>query len=474
MSFYKNPIIGWYVKKRLKNIILLLILTFFLFYLLLSNYSYKISYGCKRPDCYSTPCTGYKCRASGCVGNNCKAGDCYGELCEAGDCKGIGCRAGDCYGLNCIPGKAIDPTCQGDKKLRGACNIFAFNGKAYNLPSGSMYPIVKYLPKNSAFNPDYCSDKKKTNIFTNEKYIYNFNVDYINLFTSGLKKLEDVKYKDNISQTGKSFIINNDLFFTYSIPNVYKSNNCEWCTDFKNKKIVSDYKPNYNNNQIEWIPKNKLVNPTNAEGKEDVCNYNKEHNMKILNNQSVISQIKYIQYNNNETYLQNFLIDDIKGEIINTICTNCSKRNVQYLDITSHPTDFKNEISSCMIRNYELEQITDNFGEVINHKPINFTLFKKKSIEFEDYLLKNPNTLKTFKEHHLFVYKNTINNTQIYQCYWCNVSVKVDYDTLPRKNNLELDSCITVNDYNHYMYYQIDKNKNVYMSCLKCNKNSLI
>jgi hypothetical protein len=127
-----------------------------------------------------------------------------------------------------------------------------------------------------------------------------------------------------------------------------------------------------------------------------------------------------------------------------------------------------------MIRNYELEQITDNFGEVINHKPINFTLFKKKSIEFEDYLLKNPNTLKTFKEHHLFVYKNTINNTQIYQCYWCNVSVKVDYDTLPRKNNLELDSCITVNDYNHYMYYQIDKNKNVYMSCLKCNKNSLI
>ncbi len=476
MSFYKNPIIGWYVKKRIKNILLLLILTFFLFYLFLSNYSNKISYGCKRPDCYSTPCTGYKCRASGCAGNNCKAGDCYGESCEAGDCKGVGCRAGDCYGLNCTPGKGIDPTCQGDKKLRGSCSIFAFDGKAYNLPTGSLYPVVKYLPKNSVFNPNYCSEKKKTNIFTNTKYIYNFNVDYINLFTSGLKKLEDVKYKDNISQTGKSFIINDDLFFTYSIPNVYKSNNCEWCTDFKNKKIISDYKPNYNNNsnEVNWIPKNKLANPTTLEGQEDVCNFNKEHNMKILNNQSVISQIKYIKSSTPETYLQNYLIDDIKGEILNTICTNCSKRNIQYLDISSHPTDFKNDISSCFIRNYELEQITDNFGEIINHKPINFKLFKKKSLELDEYLLNNSNTPKTFRDHHLFVYNTTVNNTQIYQCYWCNVSVKVQYDALPRKNNLELDKCLNSNDYNHYMYYQIDKNKNVYMTCLKCNKNSFI
>ena len=98
--------------------------------------------------------------------------------------------------------------------------------------------------------------------------------------------------------------------------------------------------------------------------------------MKILNNQSVISQIKYIKSSTPETYLQNYLIDDIKGEILNTICTNCSKRNIQYLDISSHPTDFKNDISSCLIRNYELEQITDNFGEIINHKPINFKLFK--------------------------------------------------------------------------------------------------
>ena len=95
----------------------------------------------------------------------------------------------------------------GDKKLRGSCSIFAFDGKAYNLPTGSLYPVVKYLPKNSVFNPNYCSEKKKTNIFTNTKYIYNFKVDYINLFTSGLKKLEDVKYKDNISQTGKVLLL---------------------------------------------------------------------------------------------------------------------------------------------------------------------------------------------------------------------------------------------------------------------------
>lgn len=476
MSFYKNPIIGWYVKKKIKNILFFLILSILIFYLLFSNYSNKISYGCKRPDCYSTPCTGYKCRASGCVGNNCKAGDCYGESCEAGDCKGIGCRAGDCYGLNCIPGKAIDSSCQKDRKLRGVCNPFAFNGKAYNLPKGSLYPVIKYLPQNSILNPNYCSEKKKTNIFTNSKYIYNFNVDYINLFTSGLKKLEDVKYKDNISQTGKSFIINNDLFFTYSIPNVTKTDNCEWSTKFKNKKIVSDYKPNYNNNtnEINWIAKNKLANPTNLEGLEDSCNSNKEHNMKVLNNISVISQINNIKSRNSETYLQNYLIDEIKGEIINTICTNCSKTNIQYLDITSHPTNFQNNITSCLIRNYELEQITDNFGEVINHLPKNFKLLKKKTIEFDDYLFNNTSTLKTFKDHHLWIYKDTVNNNQVYQCYWCNLSVKVEYDGLPRKSNLELDRCLTVNDYNHYMYYNVDKNKNIYMTCLKCNKNSFI
>ena len=50
----------------------------------------------------------------------------------------------------------------------------------------------------------------------------------------------------------------------------------------------------------------------------------------------------------------------------------------------------------------------------------------------------------------------------------------VQYDTLPRKNNLDLDYCLNSNDYNHYMYYKIDKNKNIYMTCLKCNKNSFI
>ena len=100
--------------------------------------------------------------------------------------------------------------------------------------------------------------------------------------------------------------------------------------------------------------------------------------------------------------------------------------------------------------------------------------FKKKSLELDEYLLNNSNTPKTFRDHHLFVYNTTVNNTQIYQCYWCNVSVKVQYDALPRKNNLELDKCLNSNDYIHYMYYQIDKNKNVYMTCLKCNKNSFI
>ena len=66
-------------------------------------------------------------------------------------------------------------------------------------------------------------------------------------------------------------------------------------------------------------------------------------------------------------------------------------------------------------------------------------MLKKKSLEFEDYLFNSSNILKTFKDHHLFTYKYTVNNTQIYECYWCNILVKVKYDALPKKNNLDLD-----------------------------------
>ena len=92
------------------------------------------------------------------------------------------------------------------------------------------------------FNVDYCSNKKRTNIFTNENYIYNFKVDFINLYTSGKTSLENVKYKDNL-QAGKTYILGNDIDFKSSTPNVYKSHNCEWTTKFKDQEITSSFKP---------------------------------------------------------------------------------------------------------------------------------------------------------------------------------------------------------------------------------------
>ena len=89
---------------------------------------------------------------------------------------------------------------------------------------------------------------------------------------------------------------------------------------------------------------------------------------------------------------------DNKDDIIN-------KLEIERVKFNQDQQDLQNKMEKMKSRNYELEQITDNFGEIIDHKPINFTLFKKKSLEFEEYLFNNSNTLKTFKDHHLFIYK---------------------------------------------------------------------
>jgi hypothetical protein len=69
MTFYKNPLIGWYLKKRLKKIIALLVLCIFFYFIFLHGYSHEVSYGCRRNDCETSRCTGFKCRASGCSGD---------------------------------------------------------------------------------------------------------------------------------------------------------------------------------------------------------------------------------------------------------------------------------------------------------------------------------------------------------------------------------------------------------------------
>ena len=69
---------------------------------------------------------------------------------------------------------------------------------------------------------------------------------------------------------------------------------------------------------------------------------------------------------------------------------------------------------------------------------------------------------------------NTTYNTQNYKCYWCNKMISISFDALPKNKNGTLDFCFKNNDFNHYMYYQLDENKKVYMKCLKCDKINYI
>jgi hypothetical protein len=171
MGFYENPLMGWFLKKRIKKIIIFIIITLLFYFLFYKNYTHDKSSGCKRPDCNSTICTGKECIASGCKGDNCKAGDCIGEECEAGSCKGVGCRAGDCYGKDCIPGICIDPNCSSKDKRKNICIPFCKHGTAHNLPIGGLYKYTNYLPNNTLLNPSYCKKKKLEYILKDNKHL---------------------------------------------------------------------------------------------------------------------------------------------------------------------------------------------------------------------------------------------------------------------------------------------------------------
>ncbi len=479
MTDYTNPFIGWFLKRKLRRIIGASFIISLVFIIFLRKYVYKKSSGCTRPNCYSAECTGYKCIASGCIGLNCKGADCYGEKCEAGDCKGVGCRAGDCYGLNCTPGECVDPTCDGKRRLNKECTPFCFNGRAYNLPKNFAYPYIRVLPKNTIFNPNFCDNNKRTGIFTNEKKIYNFTVDQVNLYTSGYKPLEEVKYKDSL-QSGKTYILGNDIDFKSSIPNVYKNDKCEWSTKFKETEISASFNPYYNQKKDEytWVADNFLAFPLDDEGKVTPCPKG-SHEMVPHYFISTRRQISSIIFKNSKQHIKNFEIDSIKGDKMINICKNCGQKSIQYLNVSEHPIMNINSIKPCKIRAYRAKPIKDDTNQISKHEIIDFNLLRKESSELYDYLSKYQNNPKTYMEHHLFLYTGTDKNTQKYRCYWCNNTVNVNYKSLPRKFNDnsgefngDLDKCIGNNDYNHYMYDLLDNNKTIYQKCLKCNKES--
>lgn len=531
MTFYKNPIIGWFLFNKIKTFTFFLILFLTIYYLIIYNSKDIKSFGCNRPNCDSTFCTGFKCYSSGCLGNNCKAGDCYGERCTAGDCNGIGCRAGDCFGKDCNPGKCNDPTCFGDDRIKQKCIPFCFDGMVYNIPKKKLYKYTRYFAKNSVFNKNYCDSKKRTSIFKksqdikntpyDEKFddkIYNFQIDYVNLFSSGNTSIENA-LNPNELQKGKSVVLTTDIFFIDSTPNVLKDNNCNWYTYFKDNKITSSFRPYKSDNIIKWVPKNFLAYPLKSDGNIDSCLFG-THNLKIDNISDINTQINNIMLSKLNNILKNFSIDKIQGDYVTTKCIICSKKGYQYLNIDNYPTySFNDKILPCKKRCYELEEITliiENnnlikyyiknknskteiskqmfdllcinefkiditkpYYELKGHNINNFKLFDDKN-SYNNYIYENYNKLKTIKNHHLFIYQKTLkNNDQIYKCYWCGIETEVNNSSLPRnKNNVNnkqnglLKQCFKNNYYDHYMYDLIDNNKNVYQKCLKCNKNS--
>lgn len=469
MGYYRNPLIGWFLKKKLKLIFFLFTFTFILYILIFKPYIHKISYGCNRPDCNSTECTGEECNASGCYGDNCKGGDCYGEECRAGDCQGVGCRAGDCFGKDCIPGKCIDPECSKFDADKGICKPFCKDGNAYDLPSNNFYNLTNKFPEDSILNPNYCKLSKPAYILKNKKYIWNYMIDYANFEFSGKKTPEEIENPEPL-QDGKRFILSDDINFISTYPLIQKKYNCNWCTKMKNNEICATYKPYKNEitGDYSWHPDEWKCDTLNQEGRKDGCK-TKNDDMKLIKVESVDFQINKINYSKKSIAEKNYEIDDILGEMLYYQCKN-NKICKQHINLKKKLYLYNGKSSPCLRRAYlgEKKKINNLFEYVIS----NFESFQIDSYEQELFLYNNYNKKRTFRDHHVWIYDSTSNNNQIYRCYWCEQYLVIQNQALPIKADGSLNNCYYSNDYNHNMYQKVDENKNVYLKCLKCNKEA--
>lgn len=475
MGFYENPLIGWFLKKRIKKIIIFIIISLFLYFLFYKNHTHTKSSGCKRPDCISSICTGMECIASGCNGDNCKGGDCIGEECEAGSCKGVGCRAGDCYGKDCIPGICIDPNCSSKDAGKNICIPFCKYGTAYNLPVGGLYKYTNQLPNNTLLNPSYCKTKKPGYILKDDKHLWNYKIDTINFDFSGTKTPEDIANPDDL-QAGKTYILSNDTTFTSTYPNIEKKYNCTWCTHMKDNEICASYKPYLNpiKNEYTWYPDNWKCETLKDNGKPDTCKKSND-NMKLVRVASVKYKINLIKNSNKTLAQQNFEIENILGEMLTFQCKKdtCT----QHINLRNNLTNLDGSLIPCTRRSYIIKPVTINNTSLTiqpQYKINGFNKYILNSPEEKLYLSNYINSKKTFRDHHVWVYENTIENTQNYRCHWCKQVVSIENQALPRKSNGILDTCFHSNDYNHYMYQVADDNKNIYLKCLKCDKEVYI
>lgn len=466
MGFYKNPLIGWFLSKRLKFILVLFVITMCLYILFYRNFTHEISYGCKHPNCDSTRCTGNKCKASGCFGNNCKAGDCFGEECEAGACQGVGCRAGDCYGKDCVPGLCADPECSSKDAEENKCIPFCKNGNAYNLPFSKIYSYTSKLPRNSILNPDFCNNAKPTYIMKDKKHIWNFMVDFVNFDNVKSKTPEELANPDDL-QDGKRFIME-DQEFINTTPNILKKYNCTWCSKMKGNEICASYKPYLNpvRSEYSWHPDNWTCETLDNDGNNDYCKTTND-SMNLVNVLSVKHKINLINNSARSLAEKNFDIESIIGEMLTFQCKN-GKTCTQHINLKNNLTDYFGNIIPCTRRAYMIRKL--NINNVLQYKPIAFRTFKKGSFEQQEYIYNNAQEKSTFRDNHLWTYNSSVNGKQFYECYWCKKVLVIENYLLPRKSNGDLESCFYSNDFNHYMYQHVDENKNVYLKCLKCKK----
>jgi len=470
MGYYENPLIGWFMKKRIKKIIAFFVITLFLYLLLYKFHTHEESFGCSRPDCESTKCTGSNCIASGCNGDNCKAGDCIGEECEAGSCKGVGCRAGDCYGKDCIPGMCIDPECSSKDAKKNLCIPFCRNGTANNIPRGKLYNYTKKFPKNTLINPEYCKNSKLAYILKDNKYLWNYGVDTIYFDYSGAKTPEELANPSDL-QAGKTFVLSDDSKFVSTQPNIEKLYNCNWCTKLKDNEICSTYKPYVNpiKKEYTWHPDDWKCETLKSDGKPDTCKKDNS-SMKLVNVSSVEHQIKLIDNMNIPNSQKSFKIDEIKGEMLTYQCKE--NRCSQHINLKNILTNLDGSIVPCQRRSYMIKGVKLN--NMTQYAVTGFNKFERGSPEEIAYMKNYETIKKTYRDHHVWVYSKTIDSTQYYKCHWCDKTVEAKNQAIPRKTNGSLEPCFYSNDYNHYMYQMSDSNKDVYLKCFKCEKEVYI
>jgi len=491
-----------------------------------------IGIGCHAGDCY-----GEGCEAGACQGNGCKGGDCYGPNCIVGQCTDPDClpdkeKQGLCK-PNCSWGRAYNLPIPTNPTLQSIKSSVPFNTllnpnmciKPFNITNNLIkddktlynFPIqgANYYYGGFASIDEVKDIVAKGTVIDEVKGLVRYNDPIISTIPNLYKDLQcnwSTIYND------KKITAKTDSSYVPTSPGNVSQYDYYW-SQFKNQVVNFDNKGNESMCPIKLgigphqfaniqfnLDIDQLKNILNIQNLESrMANLDKIQDALSTNNfdliKSYMDQTDFFSdkirvdqmidaiktYPNNKTLYDQ--IEEIRGTIMTGTCNLCAQIGTRTIKYDYFPTDIFNNIQPCKERAYIYNKTVEDFDPdaVIDKSKVSYELIDFKISDGDIFTDADKelfiNQIHSIKNNHLMLYYDTDikNKYMIYICFFCSKKSSHYCPQLITNNTLlkniysqySLGNCSKQDDFNHYMYEQLDDKQNVYYKCIKCNKTTL-